>query len=82
MTHNGTRSPNGQQTVNIWANVRKSEEQLNPEGRKMRIQPVTLNQVAFGHFLSQSFHKAVIWCSRQSKAAPLRSMGSILATDS
>jgi hypothetical protein len=27
---------------------------------KMRIQPITLNQSAFGHFLSQSFHKGLI----------------------
>jgi hypothetical protein len=28
---------------------------------KIGIQPITLNQIAFGHFLSQSFHKGVIW---------------------
>jgi hypothetical protein len=30
------------------------EEHLNPKGgRKHAIQPITLNQIAFGHFLSQ-----------------------------
>jgi hypothetical protein len=43
--------------TNIWANVRKSEEYLNRKGGKMRMQPITLNQIAFGHFLLQSFHK-------------------------
>jgi hypothetical protein len=28
--------------TNNWANVRKSEEHLNPKGGKMRIQPITL----------------------------------------
>jgi hypothetical protein len=48
--------------TNIWVNVRKLEEHFNPKGGKMRIQPITLhiNQIAFGHFLSQSFHKGVI----------------------
>ena len=45
--------------TNLWANVRKLEEHLNPKGGKMRIQPITLNQKAFGHFLTQSFHKGV-----------------------
>jgi hypothetical protein len=40
--------------------VRKLEGHLNRKGGKMRIQPITLNQIAFGHFLSQSFHKGVI----------------------
>jgi hypothetical protein len=40
-----------------WANVRKLEEHLNPEGGKMRIQLTTLNQIPFDNFLSQSFHK-------------------------
>jgi hypothetical protein len=46
--------------TNIWANVRELEERLNPTCGKMRIQPTTLNQIAFGHFLSQSFHKSFI----------------------
>jgi acyl carrier protein phosphodiesterase len=42
-----------------WANVRKLEEHLNPESGKMRIQPITLNQIAFDHFLSQSFQGVI-----------------------
>jgi hypothetical protein len=39
--------------TNIWANVRKFEEDLNPKSGKMRFQPTTLNHIVFGHFLSQ-----------------------------
>jgi hypothetical protein len=46
--------------TSTWANVRKLEEHLNPEGGKMRIQLTTLNQIPFDNFLSQSFHKDVI----------------------
>jgi hypothetical protein len=49
--------------TSFWteANVRKLKECLNPKGGKIQIQPSTLNQIAFGHFVSQSFHEGVIW---------------------
>jgi hypothetical protein len=43
------------------AKYSKIGKHLNPKGGKMRIQPTTLNQIAFGHFfVLQSFHKGVI----------------------
>ena len=37
--------------TNIWKNVGKLGKHLNPKGGKMRIQPITLYQIVFGHYL-------------------------------